>query len=112
MACRPYDRTGHGASIAAGQAVIFHSNFRSLGTGGRGTKVAKPWRRFSPLTTTRNTMRAILVAAFVLAVLPAGARAEQRYAGGHVVHTRLAPVIAHRVVPPFKGVHVYEGRRR
>jgi hypothetical protein len=49
------------------------------------------------------------------AILPATARAE-RYAaffngGEHVVHTRRAPVVLHRAVPPFKGVHVYQGRR-
>ena len=30
--------------------------------------------------------------------------------GSQVVHSRRAPVIAHKVVPPFKGVHVYQGR--
>lgn len=29
-----------------------------------------------------------------------------------VVHTRLAPVVMHRTFPPFKGQHVYQGRRR
>ena len=29
----------------------------------------------------------------------------------HVVHTRVAPVVVHRVFPPYKGIHIYEGRR-
>jgi hypothetical protein len=33
-------------------------------------------------------------------------------AGGKVVHTRLTPVIVHRVLPPFYGRHVYQGRAR
>jgi hypothetical protein len=51
---------------------------------------------------------AVLLTIILLA--PFAARADQYPAGGHVVHTRRAPVIAHKVVPPFKGVHVYEGR--
>ena len=35
---------------------------------------------------------------------------EQYYSNGQVVHTRVAPVVAHRVLPPFRGVHVYQGR--
>ena len=27
---------------------------------------------------------------------------------GHVSHTRLAPVLMHKAVPPFKGIHVYQ----
>jgi len=57
-------------------------------------------------------MRPLLIAILVSAALPLPARADQHYSGGHVVHSRRAPVVAHRVVPPFKGVHVYEGRRR
>jgi hypothetical protein len=29
---------------------------------------------------------------------------------GHVVHTRLAPVVAHRISPPFHGRHIYRRR--
>lgn len=51
---------------------------------------------------------------FVVCLLPfaisASAQAEQYAAGSQVVHTRRAPVVAHKVVPPFRGVHVYEGR--
>lgn len=32
---------------------------------------------------------------------------QYRTADGKVAHTRLAPVVAHRVFPPFKGQHVY-----
>ena len=44
------------------------------------------------------------------ATFPEAVKAEQFVSGDHVVHTRRAPVIAHKVVPPFKGVHVYQGR--
>jgi hypothetical protein len=55
-------------------------------------------------------MRALVFFA-VLSIVPAAAvRAEQTSNGSQVVHTRLAPVVAHRLVPPFKGVHVYSGR--
>jgi len=57
-------------------------------------------------------MKAYLIVALILATLPLTLLADQHYSGGQVVHSRRAPVIAHRVVPPFKGVHVYEGRRR
>ena len=40
------------------------------------------------------------------------ATADQYASGRNVVHTRRLPVVAHRVVPPFRGVHVYAGRRR
>jgi len=57
-------------------------------------------------------MKSFLLAALILAALPLTLLADQHYSNGHVVHSRRAPVVAHRVVPPFKGVHVYEGRRR
>ena len=53
-------------------------------------------------------MRAILLALIVLAV-PSIAHARQYQVGGRVVHTRRAPVILHRLVPPYAGVHVYQG---
>ena len=55
-------------------------------------------------------MKSLLAIALLIVALPLAARAEQRAAGGRVVHTRRAPVVAHRLVPPFRGVHVYEGR--
>jgi hypothetical protein len=57
-------------------------------------------------------MRAIFfnLTALILILSPAALRAEQYASGDHIVHTRLAPVIAHRIVPPYRGVHVYEGR--
>ena len=50
-----------------------------------------------------------------LAVSPVvqGAQYEVRTASGtKVVHTRVAPVVVHRVLPPFYGRHVYQGRLR
>lgn len=57
-------------------------------------------------------MKSLLLVALVILALPLTARAERYAQGGNVVHSRRAPVIAHRMVPPFKGVHVYEGRAR
>lgn len=31
--------------------------------------------------------------------------------GTKVVHNRVAPVVMHRVLPPYAGHHVYRGRR-
>ena len=60
-------------------------------------------------------MKPILVALCALFALPLTAEARQ-YTGRmngreHVVHTRVAPVVVHRVFPPYKGIHIYEGRR-
>ena len=55
-------------------------------------------------------MRSAILIALAVISLSAAAKAEQFAAGDHVVHTRRAPVVAHKVVPPFKGVHVYQGK--
>jgi hypothetical protein len=45
----------------------------------------------------------------LLAVSAVSAEARQSASGrGQVAHTRRAPVIMHRAVPPFRGVHVYQ----
>jgi hypothetical protein len=62
--------------------------------------------------TDIQTMRTIALFAVVLFLAPLAARAEQQAYEGHVVHSRRAPVVAHRVLPPFRGVHVYQGRGR
>jgi hypothetical protein len=60
-------------------------------------------------------MRTLLILFVFALAIPAAARAERHAAyingGEHVVHTRRAPVVLHRAVPPYKGVHVYQGRR-
>ena len=50
-----------------------------------------------------------VAAVIVFAGIPLSfAQAEQYIAGnGKVVHNRLAPVLLHRAVPPFRGQHVY-----
>ena len=54
-----------------------------------------------------------LLLALAVVLAPSLVHARQYAAGnGHVVHTRRAPVVLHRAVPPFKGVHVYESGRR
>lgn len=61
-------------------------------------------------------IRIVLVAALaVLGSLPNLASAAQFQSGGNVVHTRLVPVVMHRVFPPYWGVHQYQrggGMRR
>jgi hypothetical protein len=55
-------------------------------------------------------MRSIaIVLAFVSIAAPAFARGGKSYsASGQVVHSRRAPVLMHKAVPPYGGVHVYE----
>jgi len=68
-------------------------------------EVAMPGRLLLPL----------LVIALSLAVAPAAQAAQYVVptpAGTKVVHTRLAPVLVHRILPPFYGRHVYQGRVR
>ena len=55
-------------------------------------------------------MRFAALIALIISVAPAATFAEQYASNGHVVHSRLAPVVAHKVVPPFRGVHTYQGR--
>ena len=54
---------------------------------------------------------ALLVLVSLSLFAPAAVRADQYVSGGKVVHTRLAPVVMHRLSPPFRGRHVYSGRR-
>jgi hypothetical protein len=61
-------------------------------------------------------MRTLLIAALIALAIPAVAFADRRGNSqasleGHVVHSRRGPVMLHRAVPPFKGVHVYQGKR-
>jgi hypothetical protein len=60
-------------------------------------------------------MRTLLLAAAVVVALSSVVRAERAgtamMADGHVVHSRRGAVIFHRALPPFRGVHVYQGRR-
>lgn len=55
-------------------------------------------------------MRTVILVALACITFPAAGRAEQYAVGDQVVHTRRAPVVAHKIVPPFRGVHVYQGR--
>lgn len=55
-------------------------------------------------------MRYATLITLILLASPTAIFAEQYANGSHVVHTRRAPVVAHKIVPPFRGVHVYEGR--
>jgi hypothetical protein len=53
---------------------------------------------------------ALIFATSAVSAAPAFARGRS-YSGGHVVHSRRAPVILHRAVPGGGGVHVYNGGR-
>ena len=55
-------------------------------------------------------MKYAMIFCLVFAFLTPMAMAEQYARGNQVVHTRVAPVVVHRVLPPYRGVHVYEGR--
>jgi hypothetical protein len=68
---------------------------------------------FKSFIQERSIMRKIVVALLFVALMPMAAAAEQYVApSGQVVHTRVAPVVVHRILPPFRGVHVYQGRFR
>lgn len=62
-----------------------------------------------------RSMWMLLAILLSFAAVPA-AHAEQYVvrtaAGPKVVHTRVAPVLVHRILPPFRGQHVYHGRFR
>jgi len=55
-------------------------------------------------------MRTAALLVLLLLAAPTLVRGDQYVSGGHVVHTRRAPVVAHKLVPPYRGVHVYQGR--
>jgi len=56
-------------------------------------------------------LRITLLLIFCFA-LPLAAEARQYTVrnGSQIAHTRMAPVVMHRALPPFKGQHVYAGR--
>ena len=54
----------------------------------------------------------VLLVGVAVSVVPAIASARRAPEGGNVVHSRRAPVVMHKMVPPFKGVHVYAKRER
>jgi len=59
-------------------------------------------------------IRYALIAVVILGSMSAAlssAEARQYSRGGNVVHTRMAPVVMHRALPPFTGVHVYSRGR-
>ena len=63
----------------------------------------------------RVTCSSLLTLLFLLAMesLVQSQQYQVRTASGEkIVHTRVAPVIVHRILPPFYGRHVYQGRFR
>jgi hypothetical protein len=55
---------------------------------------------------------ALLLVLAIAPSMPAAQYPVRTAAGGKVVHTRMAPVLMHRLLPPFYGRHVYQGRTR
>ena len=59
-------------------------------------------------------MKPAAIALLILAAIPTLASARQypvnKNGRAQVAHTRLAPVVVHRALPPFKGEHIYAGR--
>lgn len=60
----------------------------------------------------RLTIAMLLVSLVAPTATFARGRTKTMAESGHVVHSRRAGVIMHRMVPPFHGVHVYQGGRR
>jgi hypothetical protein len=77
--------------------------------------LGRSWPILVRHTLEKLAMRlALPLILIVLAAAPASARQYRVNSGGRaqVAHTRLAPVVMHRALPPFKGEHVYAGRGR
>lgn len=57
-------------------------------------------------------MKALALSAVVALtfLIPAAGEGAQTNSNGQVVHSNPVPVILHRLVPPNRGVHVYQGR--
>ena len=55
---------------------------------------------------------AILLCLAIAPIAPATQYEVRTASGTKVVHTRVAPVLMHRLLPPFYGRHVYQGRAR
>lgn len=53
-------------------------------------------------------MKSIIAAAVINLLLPLCAQAARYSYQGHIVHTHRAPVIVHKIFPPFTGIHVYD----
>jgi hypothetical protein len=62
-----------------------------------------------------SIMRTIILS-LLLSALTASAQARQyvvmERGQQHVVHTRRAPVILHRLLPPYTGIHLHESELR
>ena len=58
-------------------------------------------------TDMRTFSKLVLAVAFAICALYSEAQARMYMDHGFIVHTRLAPVIVHRIFPPYLGRHVY-----
>jgi|GEM_PF-2681793 len=99
-----------------GASLPTAKNFPAL----RPYPVRKPYQRIRIWFGTwmeegAEMKRWIFALAIVAVAMPSAAYARGGRTmadNGQVVHSRRAGVIMHRAVPPFRGVHVYEGGRR
>jgi hypothetical protein len=64
------------------------------------------------MNRSRWAVFAVAAALFQFSQAMAAQQAVYTPFGEKIVHTRLAPVLLHRAVPPFAGKHVYQGRLR
>lgn len=54
-----------------------------------------------------------IIIAIVMCLIAFPCYAEKHSDGqGHIVHDKALPVILHKAVPPFKGVHLYRKPKR
>ena len=59
----------------------------------------------------KTILTALILTGAILAT-PFSLHARPRASsGGQVVHSRRGPVVMHRVLPPFRGQHVYDPGR-
>lgn len=61
----------------------------------------------------RNALSLLILVAISLLPLAAQARQFPVQQGGrtYIAHTRRAPVVVHRVLPPYWGEHIYQSGR-
>lgn len=98
--CRPDNQRIEGSTSFAQPKLYRMDFFFSFGGLDRnGAEQMKCW------------MVAVAVVALIAPSMAYARGGKTMAENGQVVHSRRAGVIMHRAVPPFRGVHVYEGRQ-
>ena len=54
----------------------------------------------------KTILKTLLIVTLPLLAVPT-AHARKYECNGYVVHTRLAPVVVHKISPPYLGKHIY-----